>query len=105
MTVPSDQPTTARVQVDDDRQVHPALGREEVGDVAYPSLVRPARSEVAVEHIGATSRGWSLSAVTTNFFFTLPRTPCSFITRAKRLPLTRTPCFFSLLWMRGRPYV
>ena len=47
----------SRVQVEDHRQVQPALPRPDVGDVAPPLPIRPSRREVLVEVVGRDREG------------------------------------------------
>ena len=49
----ADGPTyhPARMQIEDDRQIHPAFPRPDVGDVASPCLVKLARSEILLQEI------------------------------------------------------
>ena len=46
---PADDP--AREQVQHDRQVQPALGRPDVGEVGHPALVRRRRLELPIQHV------------------------------------------------------
>jgi len=43
---------SARVQVDDHREVHPALERPDVGDVANPDAIGLVDLELPIEHVG-----------------------------------------------------
>lgn len=97
---PNDPPG---MQVEDDRQVEPALLGPDMADVASPFTVWPIRREVPVQKIGAMLKLWLLSVVALNFLFRLTFMPFSLIRRPTRRWPTSSPSSFSSSVMRGRP--
>ena len=76
---PADTP--ARIEIDTDRQIHPALRGPDIPDIRTPFLIRSFTGEVLIAHLGSDKRAMLLSVVRLQRVFcrTL-RTTCTHIT-------------------------
>lgn len=81
----------SRIQVDHDREIHPAFRRIEIGDVSDPRAIRRRHRKPSLQVIGAVANRWVLSVVTRKRRRRRASRPSARISRMIRFRLTKMP--------------